>query len=122
MTIHPDFVAGMAAWPSIEISLFGCGAGPRSLGEPAQNIDQLAVRIVGRIAEFVHRMSVGQLAQTDEFIDLLSPVQLQLGRPVGEQNADELAVTEQAVELGRRDIDQEQNEYPKLDRHKAIPG
>ena len=34
----------------------------------------------------------------------------------------ELALTEQMIELGRRHINQEQYQYPKLDCDKAIPG
>ena len=39
-----------------------------------------------------------------------------------EQDAPQLAVAEEMVEFGRRDIDQKQNQYPDLDRGKAVPG
>src|SRR5271168_2840140 len=66
-------------------------------------------------------MCIGKPAQTDEVADALSPIELQFGRSVGEQNAPQLAVAEQMVELGRCHIDQEQNQYPNLDRGEAIP-
>src|SRR5215831_6597139 len=74
-----------------------------------------------RIAEFIDRVRIGQLAQADELADPLSPVQLQLGGPVGEQKTPKLAVAEEMIELGGRDIDQEQHQYPDLDRGKAVP-
>ena len=113
MTIHPDFVASMAAWSSFEISLFGRGARSRSLGEPPHNVDQLAVRIAGGIAEFGERVRIGKLAQTDKLADALPPVQLQLGRAMGKQNPPELALAEEMVEFGRRDIDQKQNQISR---------
>jgi hypothetical protein len=80
------------------------------------------MRSAGWITQFVDRVSIGKLAQTDEFLDLLPPVQLHIGWSIGEQNAAQLTMAKQAIELGCRDIDQEQNEYPKLDRDKAVPG
>jgi hypothetical protein len=38
----------------------------------------------GRIAEFVDRVGVGEIAQANQLANSLPPVQLQLGRPVGE--------------------------------------
>ena len=72
----------------------------RSTREPAHNVDQLGVRDVGRIAEFIDRVRIRKPAQADELADPLSPVQLQLGPPVGEEEAPKLAVTEQIIELG----------------------
>ena len=79
------------------------------------------VRGAGRIAEIIDRMRVGETAQAGELADALPPVQLQLGRPVGEQDAPQLASAEQTVELRRRYIDQKQNQYPNLDRGEVIP-
>ena len=70
----------------------------RSTREPAHNVDQLGVRDVGRIAEFVDRVRIRKPAQADELADPLSPVQVQLGPPVGEEEAPKLAVTEQIIE------------------------
>src|SRR6266849_3202145 len=41
---------------------------------------------------------------------------------MGEQEAPQLTVAEQVAELGCRHIDQEQDQYPKLDCHEAMPG
>src|SRR5712691_2863452 len=67
-------------------------------------------------------MRVREPAQSGELADALAPVQLQFGWPVGEEDAPQLAVPEQVVELGCRHIDQEQDQYPKLDRDEAMPG
>jgi hypothetical protein len=82
-----------------------CG-GLRSTREPAHNVDRLGVRDVGRIAEFIDRVRIRKPAQADELADPLSPVQLQLGPPVGEEEAPKLAVTEQIIELGLCSISQ----------------
>src|SRR6516164_9962074 len=74
-----------------------------------------------RIAKFVDRVRICKLAQPDELEDPLPPVQRQLVWPTGDQDVPELALTEQVIELGRRLINQEQNEYPELDRDKAMP-
>jgi len=103
-------------------NLFGRGAGAWSAGEPPHDIDQLVVGIAGRIAEFGNRVCIGKLAQTEELADALPPAQLQLGRPMSEQNPPQLALTKEMVEFGRRDVDQEQNQDPDLDRGKAMPG
>ena len=66
-------------------------------------------------------MSVRKLAQPDELKDPLPPVQRQLGWPGCQQQVPELTFTEQVIELGRCLVDQEQNEYPELDRDKAVP-
>src|SRR5215472_15274238 len=104
--------------PVGRLSTIDRGVRPRLKSKPPQNIDQLDVRGGGRIAKFVHRVSVGQFAQTDEFVDLLPPVQLERGRPVGEQNATQFAVTEQTIELVRRHVDEEKDKNPQLDRNK----
>jgi hypothetical protein len=75
----------------------------------------LVVRCASRIAEFVGRVRVGKLAPADELADPLPPVELQLGRPVGEQDAPQLTIAEQVVELRRGHIDQEHDQYPKGD-------
>ena len=67
--------------------------------EPAHNVDQLVVRGAGRIAKFRDRMGIGKFAQVDQLPDPLSPVELQLGRTVGEQNAPQLALAEEVIEL-----------------------
>src|SRR6516162_7409757 len=74
-----------------------------------------------RIAKFVDRVRICKLAQPDELEDPLPPVQRQLGWPGCDQQVPELALTEQMVELGRCLVDQEQNEYPELDRDEAMP-
>src|SRR5271165_1908132 len=80
------------------------------------------MRGAGRIAKFIFRVRVRKPAEADELADSLSPIQLQLGWPVSEQDAPQLALAEQVVELGGRHIDQEQDQYPELDRGKAMPG
>jgi hypothetical protein len=44
-------------------------------------------------------MGIGKFAQADQLPDPLSPVELQLGRTVGEQNAPQLALAEEMIEL-----------------------
>jgi hypothetical protein len=44
-------------------------------------------------------MGIGKFAQVDQLADPLSPVELQLGRTVGEQNAPQLALAEEMIEL-----------------------
>jgi hypothetical protein len=84
-------------------------------GEPAHDTDQLGMRGVVRIAEFVNRMRVGKLTQPDEFEDPLPAVQWQFGRPAGEQDVPQLAFAEKTIEFGHRHIDQEQHENSNLD-------
>ena len=67
--------------------------------EPAHNVDQLVVRGAGRIAKFRDRMGIGKFAQVDELPDPLSPVELHLGRTVGEQNTPQLALAGEMIEL-----------------------
>ena len=55
--------------------------------EPLHYVDQLLVGCACWIAKFSDRMRVGEIAQPNEFADPLPPVQLQLGPPVGEQDA-----------------------------------
>src|SRR6516162_11727144 len=74
-----------------------------------------------RIAKFVDRVRICKLAQPDELEDPLPPVQRQLGWPGCDQQVPELAFTKQVIELGRCLVDQEQNEYPELDRDEAMP-
>src|SRR6516165_8703619 len=74
-----------------------------------------------RIAELVEWVSIRKLAQPDEFEDSLPPVQRQLGWPAGDQQVPELAFTKQVIEFGGCLINQEQNEYPELDRDEAMP-
>lgn len=57
----------------------------RTVGEPPHDVDQLVVLIAGRIAEFADRMGIGKFAQVDQLADPLAPVELQLGRTVGEK-------------------------------------
>src|SRR6266446_3686067 len=80
------------------------------------------MRGAGWISELVDRVGVGEPAQAGELADALASVELQFGRPMGEQEAPQLALAEQVIELGRRHIDQEQDQYPKLDRGEAMPG
>src|SRR6516162_779148 len=75
----------------------------------------------GRIIELVDRVSIRKLAQPDELKDPLPPVERQLGWPAGDQQVPELALTKQMIELGRRLINQEQHEYPELDRDETMP-
>src|SRR6516165_4077531 len=79
------------------------------------------MRDAGRIVEFVDRVSICKLAQPDQLEDPLPPIQRQLGWPAGDQQMPQLALTKQMIELGRRLINQEQNEYPELDRDEAMP-
>src|SRR6516225_367303 len=88
-------------------------ASPR---EPPHDIDQLVVSGAGRIAELIDRVRISQTAQAEEFANALPSVQLQLGWPTGEQDAPQLAVAKQVVELGCRHINQKQNQDPQLDR------
>src|SRR6516164_6871503 len=75
----------------------------------------------GRIIELVDRVSIRKLAQPDELEDPLPPVQRQLGWPAGDEQVPELAFTKQVIELVRYLVNQEQNEYPELDRDKVMP-
>src|SRR6516164_3035569 len=75
----------------------------------------------GRIIELVDRVSIRKLAQPDELEDPLPPVQRQLGCPAGDQQMPELSFTKQVIELGRRLINHEHNEYPELDRDEVMP-
>ena len=61
-------------------------------GEPAHDVDQLSVRVGGWIVEFGFRVGIGELAEVDKLADPLSPVQLQLGRSIGEENPPPLTV------------------------------
>lgn len=72
--------------------------------EPAHNVDQLVVRGTGRIAKFRDRMGIGKFAQVDELADPLAPVELELGRTVGEQNAHQLALAEEMIDLANGKI------------------
>ena len=108
---------------SAMFSAFSDQAGRRVFtGKPVHYIDQLGMRGTGWIAEFLYRMSIGELTQADELEDPLPPVKRQFGWPAGKQNMPELPLAEQMVEFARRHIDQEQNEDPKLDCNKTIPG
>jgi hypothetical protein len=44
-------------------------------------------------------MGIGKFAQVDELPDPLSPVELHLGRTVGEQNTPQLALAGEMIEL-----------------------
>jgi hypothetical protein len=44
-------------------------------------------------------MGIGKFAQVDQLADPLSPVELPLGRTVGERNAPQLARAEEMIEL-----------------------
>ena len=66
-------------------------------------------------------MRISKIAQPDELTDPLPPIQRQFGWPASDQKVPELAFTEKVIELGRCLIDQEQNEYPELDRDEAMP-
>src|SRR5271166_488929 len=46
-----------------------------SPGEPLHDFDHLTVRRIGRIAEFIGRVRVGEVAQADQLADSLSPIQ-----------------------------------------------
>ena len=65
--------------------------------EPAHDIDQLAVSSAGGVAELIEPVRIGQMAQVNKLADPLSPVQLQLGRPVGQKNPPEFAMAEQII-------------------------
>jgi hypothetical protein len=65
--------------------------------EPAHDIDQLAVSSAGGVAELIEQVRIGQMAQVNELADPLSSVKLQLGRPVSQKNAPELAMAEQII-------------------------
>src|SRR6266478_10170152 len=71
------------------------------------------MRGAGWISELVDRVGVGEPAQAGELADALASVELQFGRPMGEQEAPQLALAEQVIELGRRHIDQEQHQLSK---------
>ena len=75
----------------------------------------------GRIIELVDRVRIRKLAQLDELEDPLPPVQRQLGCSAGDQQMPELAFTKQVIELGRRLINHEHNQYPKLNRDEVMP-
>src|SRR5215472_17079869 len=79
------------------------------------------MRSGARIAEFVDRVSVRELAQADELEDPLPPVQRQLGCPAGDQQMPERALTKQVIELVRRLINHEHNQYPELDCDEVMP-
>jgi hypothetical protein len=70
--------------------------------EPAHRVDQLVVRGAGRIAKFRDGMGIGKFAQVDQLADPLSPVELQLGRTVGEENAPQLALAGSAAATARQ--------------------
>src|SRR5215471_12169036 len=94
--------------PALAISIscassFDRGVRPWLDGEPAHDIDQLTVGIAGGIAEFGNRVRLGKLAEAGELADALPPAELQLGWPMGEQDAPQLALAEEMVEFGRRD-------------------
>lgn len=55
--------------------------------EPPHNTNQLGVCDVGRIAEFVDRVGIGQSAQAEKFANALPSVELQLGGAVSEQKS-----------------------------------
>jgi len=57
----------------------------------------------------------------DELANPLTPVQLQLRWPMGQKNALELAMAEKLIELGRRHINQKQDQNPNLDRREMMP-
>src|SRR6516164_9003977 len=75
----------------------------------------------GWIIELVDRVSIRKLAQPDELEDPLPPVQRELGCPAGDQQMPELAFTKQVIELGRRLINHEHNQYPELNGDEAMP-
>ena len=83
-----------------------------SARQPVHDLNQLAMRGAGRVAELVDGMLVRQPAQPQQFADPLSPVQLQLGWPAGEQEPRDFAGAEELAEFHRRHVDQEQYEYP----------
>ena len=58
------------------LAFFGLGRlPPRFRGEPAHDIDQLAVGRAGGIPEFVERMGIGEMAEPDQLADALPPVE-----------------------------------------------
>jgi hypothetical protein len=90
--------------------------------EPAHDLDQLVVCGAARITEVADRVRIGKPTEARQLADSLSAVQLQLGSPVSEQDAPQVTIPEQVVELRSRHIDQEQDEYPKRDCDKTMPG
>ena len=102
-------------------SLFGRGEGLLFTRKPAYNIDQLAVCGAGGIAKCCEGMFVGKPAQMDELANPLTSVQLQLGWPMGQKDAPQLTLTQKLIELGRRHINQKQDQNPNLDRREMMP-
>ena len=84
-------------------------------------VDQLAVCGAGRIAQSGSRVLVCKPAQAQQLAQALSPIELQIRRPAGEQEPPHFVRPEKMAEFRCCYIDQEENEDPQGDGGKTMP-
>jgi hypothetical protein len=84
-------------------------------------VDQLAVCGAGRIAQFGSRVLVCKPAQAQQLAQALSPIELQIRRPAGEEEPPHFARAEKMAEFQCCHIDQEECEDPQGDGGKTVP-
>src|SRR5690242_20416505 len=88
--------------------------------EPGQDADELGMSRCPAVGQIVDAMDLGQLAEADQQAGALAARLLQLGRGPREQDLAQLAISEQMIELARRDIAQEEHKHPELNGDEAM--
>ena len=73
------------------------------------------------LADDLDRIGLSQLVEPNGQADTLAPRELGLGRMPTQEQARQLAVTEESVELVGCHVDKEQHHQPDLDHQKAWP-
>src|SRR5215472_17724919 len=94
----------------------------RHARQPLDDLDQLAMRGAGRIAELIDRMLVGEAAEAQKLARALPAVQLQVRRPRSEEEPAHLAAAEELAELRGRHIHEEEDENPERYGDEPAPG
>src|SRR5262249_22119006 len=94
----------------------------RRPSETLDDVDELVVRGTPGVAKRADVVFIREPAQAHQLAGALAPGQLQLGRPIGEQEARHLGRTDELAEFRRRIIYLKQHENPERYRDEAMPG
>src|SRR3954470_2015189 len=93
----------------------------RRARETLNDFNELMVCSATGIAKLVDVMFVRESVQAHQLASALAPIQLQLGRPIGEQESPHFRWPQKLAQFRGRHINQEQHEYPEGDGAEALP-